>query len=224
MISKLKRIYIRNNTVNPYQDINNKDKLIFIHIPKNAGISIEEALFNKKIGHKSILQFESHDKKKCNKYFKFTVVRNPYDRLVSAFYFLKKGGRNPVDKAWAENNLKGIEGFNEFVFKLTNKKFAKKILNHQHFRPQYKYLVNSKGNINIDFIMKFETLSSDFEQLIQQLNFRNIKLSHKNKSNRKSWEEYYEDGMELIVYNLYKRDFESFYNASSCEKANKLHE
>ena len=109
MINKLKRIYIKNKTDNPYQDINDKYKIIFIHIPKNAGISIEEALFDKKIGHKSILQFESHNLKKYHEYFKFTVVRNPYDRLVSAFHFLKKGGRNPVDKAWSDNNLKDIK-------------------------------------------------------------------------------------------------------------------
>lgn len=31
-------------------------------------------------------------------YFKFTFVRNPWDRLLSAFLFLKKGGANKVDR------------------------------------------------------------------------------------------------------------------------------
>ena len=213
MINKLKRIYIKNKTDNPYKDINDKYKIIFIHIPKNAGISIEEALFDKKIGHKSILQFESHNLKKYHEYFKFTVVRNPYDRLVSAFHFLKKGGRNPVDKAWSDNNLKDIKDFKDFVYQLKDKKFAKKILNQQHFRPQYKYLVNSKRKIDIDFIMKFENLSNDFEQLVKKINLQDKKLEHKNKSNRKLWEEYYtEDNMKEIVYSLYIKDFELFYD------------
>jgi hypothetical protein len=59
--------------------------------------------------------------------------------------------------------------------------------------------------------MKFETLSSDFKKLIHQLNFSEKKLIHKNKSNRKPWDEYYEDIMKKIIHNLYFQDFKLFY-------------
>jgi chondroitin 4-sulfotransferase 11 len=211
MLSKIKRIIIKKRTKNPYQEINDMHKLIFIHIPKNAGISIEEALFGKKIGHKSILQFEAHNEKKYDEYFKFTVVRNPFDRLVSAFHFLKKGGINPVDKKWSDKNLMNIDDFESFVYKLKDKKFAKKVLNQQHFRPQYKYLVTSKGTLNIDLIMKFENLSSDFVKLTDMINMKDKTLEHKNKSDRNSWEEYYDENSKELIHKLYQKDFELFY-------------
>jgi hypothetical protein len=207
----LKNKWVKFRTKKPYQKINDIHKLIFIHIPKNAGISIEESLFGAKVGHKTIRQFESHDKKKYVNYFKFTIVRNPYDRLVSAFYFLKKGGRNSKDKDWAEKNLKGIEDFEQFLYLLKNKDFANVILKWQHFTPQYKYLINSSNEVNLDFVLKFENLESDFQKLTQRINFKSMKLEHKNKSKRKNWSEYYNPETKLIIYELYRKDFELFY-------------
>ena len=48
-------------------------------------------------------------------YFKFTFVRNPYDRLVSAFHYLKQGGMNEKDKAFKEQELSSFENFGDFV-------------------------------------------------------------------------------------------------------------
>ena len=79
--------------------INHKHKFIFIHIPKNAGTSIRNSF-----------QIEGYDKKVVNKpyphnscseiktycgdtvwetFYKFAVIRNPYERLVSYYHFHK---------------------------------------------------------------------------------------------------------------------------------------
>jgi|SaaInlStandDraft_3_1057020.scaffolds.fasta_scaffold18525_1 chondroitin 4-sulfotransferase 11 len=211
MINFIKKKIIKQRTKNPYQDVNDKYKLIFIHIPKNAGISIEQALFGQKIGHKSIKEFEAYDAKKLEEYFKFSVVRNPYDRLVSAFHFLKKGGRNDIDKVWAKNNLANINNFNEFIDKLKDKSFVKAILNQQHFRPQYEYLINAQGKLKIDYILEFENLQKDFESMLEKINIESRGLKHKNKSNRNNWEEYYDENSKELIHKLYQKDFELFY-------------
>lgn len=54
-------------------------------------------------------------RREFEEYYKFTFVRNPWDRLVSASLFLKKGGAHKGDKAWAEKNLSRFPDFHSFV-------------------------------------------------------------------------------------------------------------
>ena len=102
--------------------ISHKLKFIFIHIPKtsgnslslflkdfidndvilraslmgeNQGISIICEKTKKSIKHESIKYYENIYGQKINNYFKFTIVRNPYDRILS-FYFWSKGKDNQV--------------------------------------------------------------------------------------------------------------------------------
>ena len=78
---------------------------IFIHIPKCAGVSVSKALFgNLAGGHSRVVDYQLvFNSNEYSNYFKFTFVRNPWDRLVSAFFFLKKGGFNDADKKWVKS-------------------------------------------------------------------------------------------------------------------------
>ena len=70
-------------------NICHKNKIIFIHIPKCAGKSVEKALFNREVynssaNHATVDTFvERHGEDIWNEYTTFAVVRNPWDRLVS---------------------------------------------------------------------------------------------------------------------------------------------
>lgn len=192
---------------NPYKPINDRYKMIFIHIPKCGGISIENALFQKKIGHSKIWIYKAFDKKKFKQYYKFTFVRNPWDRLVSAFFFLKAGGRNPKDTEWARKYIYKYDSFENFVLSLKNKKVRKIILNHQHFRPQHQYIIDENGRIPFDFIGRIEHFENDFETIKAQLGLTGD-LSHTNKSIHKPYSHYYNQETKNIVANIYKEDIE----------------
>ena len=73
--------------------------LIFFHIPKNAGVSIRRILeidtkmhpFNfTKTTNLGIDIKKYTDPDIFKSYHKFTVVRNPWDRMVSLYHFRKK--------------------------------------------------------------------------------------------------------------------------------------
>ncbi|MDH5979711.1 sulfotransferase family protein, partial [Vibrio splendidus] len=66
--------------------------VLFVHIPKAAGISITKSLYGQEIGHKRSVDFMRADENWFNNANKFSIVRNPYTRLISAYNFLKDGG------------------------------------------------------------------------------------------------------------------------------------
>lgn len=72
--------------------VNNKKLVLFIHIPKTGGCSVKELFLDQNYENKFEMWHSSHPKLfnikehiDVNKYFKFCVVRNPYDRFVSHY-------------------------------------------------------------------------------------------------------------------------------------------
>lgn len=187
-----------------------KHKCIFIHIPKAAGVSLSQNLFgNLGGGHLPIYEyFKVYSPEEFKTYFKFTVVRNPWDRLVSAYHFLKEGGFNEVDKKWFNDNLAKYVDFEDFVLKWVNKK---NINTFTHFIPQYYYL-SLNGKILVDKIYNFENLEEAIVDINNKLD-TSITLTHKNKTiNRKNeYRAYYNEETKQIVGNVYKTDIELFH-------------
>jgi len=162
-------------------------ELKFIHIPRNAGSSIE--LFGKK---KNIYwgQFDTELEKNktelkisywhtplyefdynfllnySNKYNLFTVVRNPYEKCISEYYFYKKWNR------LEEQNE--IELNNYIISNLMDKN---NITNDGHFIPQYKYFFDKNMNLIVNHIIKFENINNEFNELMK---LYNINLNIKN--------------------------------------------
>lgn len=77
--------------------ISNKFKVIFIHIPKCAGCSIEKAFNEKLMNHETAENIYEKAPNLWNKYYKFTIVRNTWDRFVSMYHFRKK---NKIFSKW----------------------------------------------------------------------------------------------------------------------------
>ncbi|EDP7219545.1 TPA: sulfotransferase family 2 domain-containing protein, partial [Campylobacter jejuni] len=156
-----------------FKDYHDKYGCIFIHVPKVAGTSIERVVFETDkwlVGHVRALDYINQDKNKFESYFSFAFVRNPFDRMVSAFHYLKKGGGNNGDKIWADENLKNFDTFEQFVLALKNKNIKDKILSWQHFTPQYKFICDENKNILVNFIGKLENINNDFKIVKNELN------------------------------------------------------
>lgn len=195
-----------------FKDYHDKYGCIFIHVPKVAGTSIERVVFETDkwlVGHVRVLDYINQDKNKFESYFSFAFVRNPFDRMVSAFHYLKKGGGNDYDKNWADENLKNFDTFEQFVLALQNKNVKDKILSWQHFTPQYKFICDENKNILVNFIGKLENINNDFKIVKNELNFdRN--LIHSNSSKHEIFSNYYNEKTYNIIAELYKEDFALF--------------
>ena len=71
-------------------------KIVFFHVPKTAGKSLATAIYDKDINHFSYNQVAKQ--KDLDGFFTFSFVRNPWDRIVSTYEFLKGGGWGGLDQ------------------------------------------------------------------------------------------------------------------------------
>ena len=193
----------------PFIEKFHEKKAIFIHIPKTAGKSVANAIFNSSVGHRPIHRYFSYHPEKAASYFKFTFVRNPWDRLFSAYNYFNAvvGKSDHRDHRWANSYLSNINSFESFVYKLQNPCFLKQIKRYDHFRNQVDWITNPQsGCIEIDYIGRFENLFHDFCQIIKCLDV-NLELEHLNKGTSNSSYKYqYNQKMIDIVERSYYED------------------
>lgn len=183
----------------------------FVHIPKTAGTSLIEAL-----------DFEVNGYTHCparslkviypdlfETYFKFSVVRNPFDKFVSAFEYVTQKTDWSRQKNWSKRNVRGAT-FSEFVAHLqSSRSYRQQVLNYEFFLPQTFFLEDNNGKLLVDFLMRFESLNEDYNQL-RKMRFPNAKqLPHARKNkNRGKWQDYYDETSEAFVKDYYAEDFE----------------
>lgn len=179
---------------------------IFIHIPKTAGTSFHNLIGYTGIGHVTYKWYESRDPEKFQRYFKFAFVRNPWDRLVSAFFYLKKGGSNAMDRQWFSANLSHYESFKAFVYNWVSEE---NIECYFHFMPQHKFIYDDSLTLKVDYVGRFENIREDFTIIANKIGLQQ-NLPYVNKSQRKAYQSYYSDEMKEIVRRVYHQDIELF--------------
>lgn len=186
-------------------------KTIFVHIPKAAGVSVCKSLYGSLAGgHTPISKYQYvFSKKDFCSYFKFTFVRNPWDRLFSAYSFLKSGGFNDEDREWAAENLAPFDSFEQFVMKWVS---VDNVQRYKHFVPQTDMLsLPGERALSIDFVGFFENIDDDFRHVAARMN-KSVTLPYLNKTSRQeaSYLREYTQPMIDIVRNVYRTDIETF--------------
>ena len=203
--------------------INHKHKFIFIHIPKTGGTSIEDTLFSLKTRTKKNL-WGGYDSNKYqdgglqhlmathilnevgedifSKYFKFSFVRNPWDKLVSQFFYCKYYPPRKDLRKWLNINEK--TSFVEYLSKIQTVQI------HIQWDRQYKFLYDDNGKLLVDFIGRFENFQEDFNIVCDKIKIPRQKLPHTKKSKHKHYTEYYDDETREIVAEKYAKDIEYF--------------
>ena len=193
----------------------NKKKIIFIHIPKTGGSYIEcklglnnpkngfkKAKYNNKDKAFQHFTWEQYNSKllpeKFNLYFKFSVCRNPYTRIISEYYWCEAPGLG-------YKNDQNIDDFLSSVENIVSNESYDITIYHDHFIPQHMFIFDDNKELKIDQFFYFEEFNNidinlkkyyiDKEQKIdkKQTNIKNkIELTPEQKEK---------------VYKIYKNDF-----------------
>ena len=214
-----------------------KQKAIFVHIPKNAGTSIESVFLTPEYRenyptniierHATIHKVKEIFPDKYDSYIKFAVIRNPYERMVSWYHYVKLmvDEHNHRYMLYPEKMIKWdcsflaylnepenitvsiTESIGKIIAKelkyniIYTKQKEKLVLTHYDklFKPQNEFIDDSVR------IIKYEFLEKAFAKLFK------VDLPVKNKTIHKSHENYYDDDIcEKLVYAKYKEDFNKY--------------
>ena len=141
-----------------------------------------------------------------NDYFKFSFVRNPWDRMVSmgkcpAFYGVHLS-KNPPSI-----------NFNGYL-----KKFPKIEVDprsqsrHDNFSPEPNSVYLNILNEELDYIGKFENLQEDYNIICDAINKPRATLANDppHQSRHKHYAFYYDDETREIIAEKYAKDIEYF--------------
>ncbi len=166
-----------------------------------------KSLFGELPYHYTAIQYRViFGRKTFNDYFKFAFVRNPWDRLYSAYSYLQGGGWNSKDREWYRQNLSNIPDFNTFVLEWLE---PEKLGSHIHLRPQSDFICDGRGRPLLDHLGYFETLPGDFDLVADRLGIKG-RLAHTNASQRTDYRGIYTADALEKVRKLYERDIDNF--------------
>jgi hypothetical protein len=205
---------------------------LFVHVPKCAGQSIE-VFFLQRVGldwerrapfllrpndtaelgpprlaHSKAHQYVENKwmtPAQFDEYFKFTFVRNPWDRLVSFYRYLGFDRRC---------------SFSRFVQKHLPREYEKK---SWFMCPQVEYIYRPDGRLLVDFVGRFEALAQDFAAVCERMGIADTQLPHINHSRKSasglmrwfrrrhlSYREMYDTRSRQLVAKLYEADVDAF--------------
>jgi hypothetical protein len=136
-------------------------------------------------------------------FYKFTIVRNPWDKIVSQFMYMQK--RRDLREF---SGMKEDDSLKVYLSLILKKK-------HVQWEHQYKFFLDDNGEPLVDYIGRFEKFDNDVKQILKKRNLnktmfglRNRKIPHYYKSKREHYRYYFDEESSEMVQEMYKKDIE----------------
>lgn len=178
--------------------VSREGKYIFIHIPRTGGTSISKCLSGDSTRSAHGMGF--FKEYRWAGYFVFCFVRNPFDRIVSAFLHASNmSAGNSRIRQFLHANV-GIT-FSDFVVEYLSADLA---AGESHFRPQTFWLRGA----NPGFVGRFERLAMDFDAIAGRLALKAPLERRNDTSRRADFRTYYTDAAVDKVARLYAEDID----------------
>lgn len=201
--SSIKRFLIKNElpSINIFDD---KDleyyKFDFMHMRNYSPLLNPGQLY----------PFQGH--LKDDRFFKFSFVRHPYDRVLSAYLDKIVHNRPP------SSDLKRILDLDPFAdHEISFSTFVHSLKDtppssmNSHWRPQYHWL--TRGEFPFDFIGRVENIEKDILHVCEKTGLERKffqKFSPHQTDSAQKRREHYTSELEAIIQQVYKEDFENF--------------
>ena len=187
-------------------DWSRRHNALFIHVPKAAGLSVYQGLGMQRPAdtHAPATACRIADPAFFDGAFRFAVVRNPWDRLVSAYHYLSQDSAFPQDRLWARRRLSRAPDFAGFMRLMAQPWTRNQIMGWRHFLPQTAFL-EVRGQNAMDALIPFEALNDGLADAARKIGVA-YKPAHVNRSRRSDYRAYYTDDAAALVARLYAKD------------------
>ncbi len=198
--------------------ISHSHRCIFVHIPKTAGNSINRVFGISWQDHKDLQRYRAElPAAEFDSYFKFAIVRNPWDRLLSDYNYQVKKSRARDSKLYIydeRGHRRGFASWIEQVFcepaRYAPKTWGGDVSAHIHrWSPQVDW-ISVDDRIAVERVVKLEDLSTEFPLLAQQLDLPVKRLPHRNGRLHWHYSHYYDRATRDLVAQYYARDIAAF--------------
>lgn len=176
---------------------------VFIHINKTAGTSIVDVIgkpFRKHLTVKDVINVIGQQK--WDQAYKFTVIRNPWDKVVSQYKHAIKMNSNSMAK-------KSIEFGDWVACTYGEPKDPFYYGRAQMFFPQVEWLKNFQDKIDVDKIIRFENLNEGINEVFKTLSI-DSNLPHLNETYKTNYRDFYDNESKQIISEWFREDIQLF--------------
>ena len=168
--------------------ISDKYKLLFVHIPKNAGTSLEKCLNARVTGHRRWKKYRDDYPLQWSTYTNFAVLRDPVERFISCYHYAR------MEKSFWHSSIPGDQSvYGEHPdYDLCKSKTIcevadvlinnRKLLHHPGWNSQY-YWIAGDNDIAVDCLVDFAKLDAGMAELAPGITIGHI---NESSSSRKS--------------------------------------
>jgi hypothetical protein len=189
--------------------ISDRHRFVFVHVPKSAGTSIRAALAPFADGGAAASPDTTHETlpallarhPQLTMHFKFAVVRNPWERLVSFFFHARQRLAATFPQFQAMDGL-------EAMLRLIDRDLPWLCAMHA-VRPQCDYVCGDDGARLADFVGRHEHLEADFARACRRIGI-GAALPRMNVSRHHHYAGYYNGWCRDFVAARYGRDIAEF--------------
>lgn len=158
---------------------------------------------------------ERYDLQDYGDYWKFAFVRNPWDRLVSCY---KQKIREPdyTGKAFKDGVAHSLLKHKVFRAGMSFSDFVGEVAKipdertDKHLRSQHTFITDKSKSFIVDYIGRMEDIEEGFRFVCRKIGATEVELPHLLKTDRKPYQEYYDDKLKSTVHMRYATDIEMF--------------
>jgi len=190
-----------------------KRKILYIHVPKCAGKSIERHLFNApglpRSEHKGVREY---DEQTLQDHFTFSFVRNPWDRYVS--------GIAGIGRIWEPKRpgYYSLDNFKKHLLAETGVNTGHPGAKNPGLWSYEEFFLDENGDMRIDFIGRFENFAEDWDTVRGMMlhaghldiDIGPLPVVNAAPKKRPHYSTYYDDESIEIVREVWKWDIETF--------------
>lgn len=172
---------------------------VFIHVPRTGGNSILPHLAGK-----DVIIVHHAKKDDLSQYLNnwvFSFMREPCDRTISAYAYLRDGGTSSEDLQDGEQYVRPFVDFNDFVLHGLEKAAA----HQRHFRPQHFWLADENEKARISFLGRTDQIQDDFNEVCNICGWDKVELGVLNSSRRHGLE--CTQAAREVIQTVYAEDY-----------------